>query len=126
MKPTHLKTVMALTLLGFSAAGYADDRVIEIWTCEVADGMELDDVHEVNSKWVKYMNANVEGGDISSHVLRPIVGDANRFIYLDSFPNMASWTAVKASESDELTEIEEMLDEVADCSENTLHGAKAS
>lgn len=126
MKISRLKTAMAMALLGLMTTVNADERILEVWTCKAVEGKTLKDIHEVNSKWVKYMNATVEGGDIHSYVLRTIVGDTTTFMYADSYPSMASWVAAKADESDEMTTIDEMLSEVADCSANTLHGSEES
>jgi hypothetical protein len=126
MRTSSLKLGLLLAVLGFSVNASAEDRVVDIWNCTVADGKTIADVHAANGKWVKYMNANVEGGDIYSYVLTPIVGKRGVFVYADSYPNLASWTAGQALEGDDLTAINAELDEVADCSENTLHNSKPS
>jgi hypothetical protein len=70
---------------------------------------------------VKFVNAGVEGGDIHSYVATSIVGDSTGFLYVDSFPSMKSWIAVKAlMESDEGQALEAELNEVANCSTNRL------
>lgn len=121
-----MKVAVALALMSVAVVAAAEERIIEVWNCKAADGKTIEDVHEANAKWVKYMNAHVDGGDIISYVLQPIVGKSNTFMYADSFPSMASWGAAKAHESEELTAIEEELNSVAVCNENTLHNSKAS
>lgn len=90
----------------------------------------MDDVRAANSKWVKFMNANVAGGEIGSSIVTTVVGNATsgHFLYVDTFPNLASWSvAKKATEgNDEGEAIDAELEEVADCSDNRLYSAEES
>lgn len=90
----------------------------------------MDDVRAANSKWVKFMNANVDGGGITSHVITSVVGNAStgNFDFVDSFPTLASWAAAKsATEGNKEGEaIDAALGEAADCSENRLYEAEES
>jgi len=126
MKKLSLKLGLVSVLLGFAFSANAEDRIAEVWNCKAEEGKTIADVQAANGKWVKYMNANVAGGDINSYVLTPVVGKRGVFTYVDSYPNLASWTAGQALESDELTAIEAELNEVATCSENSLHNSEKS
>ena len=89
----------------------------------------MDDLRTANSSWVKFINANVKGGDITSSIVTPIVGDTSpgNFLYVDSFPNLATWSLIRAAESSEAGEkIIAALDDVASCSQNRLYSAKES
>ena len=86
----------------------------------------MDDVRATNKKWLAYMNANVDGGDISSYIMTPVVGKRNRFIFADSYPSLESWSAGENLESDELDAIDEEFEETVDCSENSLHRSEAT
>ncbi len=90
----------------------------------------MDDVRAANSRWVKYINANVDGGGIASHIITNVVGDASTtsFGYVDSYPTLESWSAAKsATEGNEEGEaIDVALGEVAECSENRLYEAEES
>jgi hypothetical protein len=89
----------------------------------------MDDVRAANSKWVKFVKANVDAG-ISSHIVTSVVGNATQgnFVYVDSFPSLEVWTTTKSAleENEEGEAIEAELGEVADCSENTLLEAEES
>lgn len=126
MRMNSLKLGLLSALLGFAFNASAEDRVVDVWNCTVEDGKTIADVQAANGKWVKYMNANVEGGDIHSYVLTPIVGKRGVFTYVDSYPSLASWTTGQALEGDDLTAIEVELDEVAQCSDNTLQKSEPS
>lgn len=90
----------------------------------------MDEVRSANSKWVKFVSANVEGGDIMSHIVTSIVGNAKQghFLYVDSFPSLTSWSNAQSvlEKNAEGEAIEAELDEVADCSENRLYSAEQS
>ena len=43
--------------------------------CQLNDGMTIEDVHEANGRWIRYMNRNLPGGDIRSIVVLAVVGD---------------------------------------------------
>ncbi len=130
MKSIPVKSIVLLALLGIWATAGADSHYREVFTCKVKEGKTLDDVRAANSKWVKFMNVNVDGGGISSHIITNVVGNATPgdFGYVDAFPTLESWAAAKsATEGDEEGEaIDAELGEVADCSENRLYEAEAS
>ncbi len=105
----------------------AVERIVEVWTCTLNDDQTQEDVQTTNTKWVAFMNAQVEGGDIQSYVLTSIVGNTEGFLYVDSFPDMRAWIAAKAaSETDEGQAIDAELDEVSTCTSNTLHQSTES
>ena len=83
------KLLTIFAVISVCAIAIADTRIDEVFTCQLSDGKTMDDVREVNSRWVKFMNANVEGGNISSDIVTTIVGDTTpgRFIFVDSFPS---------------------------------------
>ena len=128
MKRAILYTVIGMVVLCAGAA-YADAhaRVVVIWNCTLNDGQTMEGVNETNSKWVELMNANIEGGEVRSYVLTPVVGGQGGFMYVDSFPNLTAWQAVRGvMESDEGKALEESFDALADCSKNALYNSRAS
>ena len=128
MKSLLVKLSPLVCMLGISATADADFR--EVWTCTIKEGKTMDDVRAANSRWVKFINANVDGGGITSHIVTSVVGNASigSFGYVDSFPTLESWSAAKsATEGNEEGEaIDEALGEAADCSENRLFEAEES
>jgi hypothetical protein len=130
MKETVMRVLLLLTTLGFAtsvlAAGADESRVVNLWQCKLKEDKTIADVHAANGKWVKYVNTQVEGGDIHSYVLQTLVGESRSFLYADSYPNLAAWDAASAIESDEMKAIDKGLGEVAECASNTLHKSKES
>jgi hypothetical protein len=105
-------------------ADTSDTATVEIWNCTLNDGKTMDDVAAANGKWVKFMNANVEGGDIHSYGQTAVVGEQGTFLYIDVFPDMKAWIASKAAiESEEGQALEAGLNEVASCSSNSLYSS---
>lgn len=129
MKPILVKTMALSAFLGIWATANADDYRM-VHACMIKEGKTMDDVRVANSKWVVFMNENVEGGDITSHITTIVVGDSTpgKFGYVDSFPSLESWAATMAATESfaEGLAIDEELKEAADCTENQLHKAEES
>ena len=114
-------TLIAVFILANGLVAHAGTKVEEVWRCTLNDGKTQTDVHAANIKWVKFVNAKVGGGDIHSYVATSVVGDTTQFLYVDSFPDMKAWVAVKAvMQTDEGQAIEAALNEIATCSSNRL------
>jgi len=127
MKSITTKVISLFILSGFCLTATAGTRINEVWTCTINEGKSLDDVKTANHKWVKYVNKEVKGGDIQSYVANAIVGKQNKFVYVDSFPSMESWTAQKAAmDKDSGKKLEEELSKVAKCQSNSLYSVEQS
>ncbi len=115
--PGAFVALVTLCLSGIARA----DSITETWTCEVKEGKSIEDVQVTNSKWLKWINAHVEGGGITSSVGTAVVGNIETFIFVDTYPNLATWAAAKdVLDSDEGEEIEDLFEDVSECSENRL------
>jgi hypothetical protein len=109
--------VVTLCLSGIATA----DSIAETWTCEVKEGKSIEDVQATNSKWLKWINAHVEGGGITSSIGTTVVGNNEIFIFVDTYPNLATWAAAKdALDSDAGDELDDLFEDVSECSENRL------
>ena len=124
------KSFLLIGMLGIGVTALADTSVNEVWECDLKDGKSMDDVRAANSKWVKFVNANVDGGGIGSSIVTSIVGNATagHFLYVDSFPNLESWSATKSAldGNEEGEAIDAELQSVAECSNNRLYSLEAS
>ena len=114
----QLSGVFVALLLGLSGAASADS-IVNVYQCELKDGVELDDVKAANSRWQKWINANVAGGGITSAIGTAIVGDQQIFLFVDSYPSLASWAAATEAlqNSDDL---DGLFDDLNECSESRL------
>ncbi len=115
--PGAFIALVTLCLSGIAAA----DSIAETWTCEIKEGKSIEDVQAINSKWLKWINAHVEGGGIKSSVGSTVVGNTEIFIFVDTYPNLAKWAAAKdALDSEEGEELDDLFEDVSECSENRL------
>lgn len=131
-KKSMKKTVLAVALIVVCVCSVtlavahdheaSKDRYVEVWDCKVNDGKTMEDVKAANSQWVEHVNAHVEGGDIHSFILTPVVGKRGGFLYADSFPSIEAWHGSReAMKSEPGQAIDKALEEAADCSSNSLH-----
>ncbi len=115
--PGAFVALVTLCLGGIATA----DSIAETWTCEVKEGKSIEDVQATNSKWLKWINDHVEGGGITSSVGTTVVGNTEIFIFVDTYPNLATWAAAKdVLDSDEGEELDDLFEDVSECSENRL------
>jgi hypothetical protein len=130
MKANLAKIIALSVLLGICGVATADTTVRMVLMCSVNDGATMDDVRAANSAWVEFVNANVEGGNISSTILTPLVGDLTegRYVYADDYPSVESWSAAReaTSNTDEGKAIDAALDAAGTCASSSMHTAEQS
>ncbi len=115
--PGGFVVLVTLCLSGIATA----DSIAETWTCEVKEGKSIEDVQAINSKWLKWINAHVEGGGITSSIGTTVVGNTEIFIFVDTYPNLSTWAAAKdVLDSDEGEELDDLFEDVSECSQNRL------
>jgi hypothetical protein len=120
MSKIILRTIVALATLGLGAIALADSYV-EVWTCTLEDDKTVEDVQAVNSKWLAYVHENISA-DITSSIVVAVVGSLEGFTFVDTYPDLATWSNTKTRlDSDEADEIDDLFDDVSECSENSLH-----
>lgn len=114
---TAVLAVMAMGVSGLASA----DSFANVYTCKLKDGVEMDAVQAANSKWLKFVNSNVEGGGITSSIGTAVVGDNEVFIFVDTYPSLSTWAAAyELLDSDAADEIDELFEDLNDCSKNSL------
>lgn len=115
-----LTVITTCLLFAFAASAHADS-VAESWMCELKDGKTIEDVQAINSKWLKWVNDHNEKGVVRSAVGTAIVGNTEIFMFVDTYPDLATWAAVKQLlDSDEGNEMDGMFNETSECSSNRL------
>ena len=120
MRNIITRTVILLAAFGVSSLAVADSYV-EVWTCTLEDDKTVEDVQAVNSKWLAYVHENISA-DITSSIVVAVVGGLEGFTFVDTYPDLATWSNTKTRlDSDEADEIDDLFDDVSECSENSLH-----
>lgn len=98
-----------------------DERVIEMWQCKLKDGQKMEDVKATNARWLAMTRKEAGSDEVRSYALEPVVGEIEYFVFADTYPNLAAWSAGKsAEESDEGKAITESFDSLMDCTKNRL------
>ena len=124
MKKLLLSAFASMALLCFSAGAWAD-RVSEVFECELEKGKTLADAQEVNKKWLAFMHANVSE-DITSVAATVLVGKSKEFLYVDTYPDLATWAAGNAAlETDKGKAVVSGFEDVIECDENKLYRLRA-
>ena len=115
-----LRSVVLIAAFGLSGVAVAESYS-EVWTCTFEDEKTVEDVQAVNSKWLAFVHEHVSE-DITSSVLTAVVGNLENFIFVDSYPDLATWAATKSRlDSDESDEIDDLFEDVSECSKNRLY-----
>lgn len=119
-----MKKFLSMALIASAAAVASSpllaDEYIAAYTCKLNEGKKVEDVQAANLAWLKWVRANVNE-KIDSQVGTAVVGQFDMFLFVDSYPDLATWaTAHMALQNDAPKEIEANLDAAAKCSENRL------
>ena len=119
MRRMILAAIFCFTpLIGLADAG--DVRIVEMWQCELKEGQKMEDVKANNTKWLAMTRKEAASDDVRSYALSTIVGDQSKFVFVDTFPNLAAWSAAKSAESEEGKAIEATFNELMECTKNRL------
>ncbi len=117
---TVFSTVLLTLALVFGCATALADSIVASYSCELKDGKTPEELQATNSKWLKWVRTNVNE-NIESSVGSPLVGKLDHFIFIDTYPDLATWAAAQtALDSDAASELEDLFDEIAECTENRL------
>jgi hypothetical protein len=96
------------------------DTFVAAYTCKLNEGMKVEDVQAANSAWLTWVRANVNE-NINSMVGTAVVGEFDAFLFVDSYPDLATWAAaVTALQTVAPKELEANLDAAAKCTKNRL------
>ena len=112
----------SLAVIGMGVSGLASaDSIANVYTCKLKDDVEMEAVQAANSKWLKFVNANVEGGGITSAVGTAVVGNQEIFLFVDTYPSLSTWAAAaELLDSDAGEEVDGLFEDLTECSDNRL------
>ena len=119
MKKVVSTALFALATVCASSSLLADSYVAA-YTCKLNEGKQVEDVQAANSAWLTWVRANVNE-NITSMVGTAVVGQFDMFLFVDSYPDLATWASAQmALQNDAPKELEANLDAAAKCTENRL------
>ena len=119
-----ITVMLASLLLGVSGFTLADPVTMD-WTCTLNDGKTAEESQATGKKWVAFVR-NLTGNDeITSSWVSAIVGDAESFMWVDTYPSLEVWAATQTAveNSDEYAPIGEELEANETCSGSRLYSA---
>jgi len=100
------------------SAGAGAEPVSAVFNCKLNDGKSKDDAMAVNAKWLKWARSVGGSDEITSSYVSTVVGELGGFLWVDNYPDLATWAKVSAAESPEL---DEGFDAVQTCSRNSIY-----
>ena len=115
-----LKKIMSATVasvfLLLSAATHAEP-VSVVFSCKLNDGYTKEDAMEINARWLKWARETGGTDEITSSYVSTIVGDFGGFMWVDTYPDIATWGKIVDADSD----FDEEFEVVSTCSGNRLY-----
>ena len=115
LRKIMLATVTSVFLL-LSAAASAEPVSI-VFSCKLNDGFTKEDAMEINARWLKWARETGGSDEITSSYVTPVVGDFDGFMWVDSYPDIATWGKIVEADS----EFDDEFDEVATRSSNRMY-----
>ena len=121
MKKYPLQALAAIVFMFFSGSIIADTYA-QVFNCKLEEGKTAEDAHAANSKWLKWVNKNAANGKVTSSSGTAVVGDNKAFLWIDTYPDLATWSAAKtALDSKEgKAALKDLFKDITDCKENRL------
>lgn len=108
----------SLVLSGTAAA----NTISEVWTCKLNDGKTPEEAIAAGKAWLDWAREYTGSDAITSVFVTSYVGDLGSFMWVDSFPDIATWAKVADGvRSDEgYKAIGAALNEIETCEGNRL------
>ena len=115
LKKIMLATVTSVFLL-LSGAVYAEPVSI-VFSCQLKEGSTKEDAMEINARWLKWARATAGSDEITSSYVSTIIGDLGSFMWVDTYPDIATWGKIVDADSD----FDAEFNEVSTCSGNRMY-----
>jgi hypothetical protein len=115
LKKIMLATATSVFLL-LSVAVYAEPVSI-VYSCQLKDGNTKEDAMEINARWLKWARATGGSDEITSSYVSTIIGDLGGFMWVDTYPDIATWGKVVDADS----EFDAEFDEISNCSGSRMY-----
>lgn len=113
------KIILATATSGFlllSAAVHAEPVSI-VFSCTLKEGSTKEDAMEINARWLKWARETGGSDEITSSYVSTIVGELGGFMWVDTYPDIATWGKVVDADS----EFDAEFDAISTCSGNRMY-----
>ena len=110
-----LATVTSMFLL--LSAAVSADPISVVFTCELKEGKTKEDAMAINAKWLKWARATGGSDEITSSFVSTVIGDIGGFMWVDTYPDIATWGKIVDGDSG----LDAEFDAVSTCSGNRMY-----
>jgi hypothetical protein len=114
-KKIMLATATSVFLL-LSSVVYAEP-VSVVFSCKLKEGSTKEDAMEINARWLKWARETGGSDEITSSYVSTIIGDLESFMWVDTYPDIATWGKVVDADS----EFDAEFNAVSTCSGNRMY-----
>ena len=101
-----------------SAAVYAEPISI-VYSCTLNEGVTQEDAMEVNARWLKWARETGGSDEITSSYVTALVGELGGFMWVDTYPDIATWG--KIVDADSAAEFDAEFNEIMTCSSSRMY-----
>ena len=108
--------VFASLLLGLASVAAADPVTV-VFSCKLNDGKTKEDAMAVNAKWLKWARETGGSDEITSSYVSTVIGDLGGFMWVDTYPDIATWGKIADGDSG----LDDAFNEVSTCSGNRMY-----
>jgi len=115
LKKTLLAAATSVFLL-LSVAVHAEPVSI-VYSCTLNEDSTKEDAMAINARWLKWARATGGSDEITSSYVSTLVGDLGGFMWVDTYPDIATWGKVVDADSD----FDDEFNEVSTCSGNRMY-----
>ena len=99
-----------------SAAAHADPVTI-VFSCKLNEGNTKEEVMEINSRWLKWARETGGSDEITSSFVATIIGDFDGFMWVDTYPDIATWGKIVDADS----EFDDEFNAITTCSGTRMY-----
>jgi hypothetical protein len=112
------KIMLATVTMGFLLLSVVvrAEPISMVFYCELKDGSTKEDAMGINARWLKWARATGGSDEITSSYVSTVIGDLGGFMWVDTYPDFATWGKVADADS----EFDAEFDEVSTCSGNRM------
>ena len=88
-----------------------------VFSCKLKEGSTKEDAMEINARWLKWARETGGSDEITSSYVSTIIGDLDSFMWVDTYPDIATWGKIVDADS----EFDAEFDAVSTCSGNRMY-----
>ena len=116
-KKTLLATATSVFL--FLSAAVNAEPISIVYSCTLNEGSTQEDAMEINARWLKWARETGGSDEITSSYVTALVGELGGFMWVDTYPDIATWGKVIDDESG--AEFDAEFNEVMTCTSNRMY-----